>query len=162
SVPMPGPLRPSPPGLRPPGRALLGGLAWLAMLLVALAGCRPGPSPPPAPAPAGPVWFEDVSASLGLDFHHDAGPGEDYRLPLIMGSGGAFLDANGDGLLDVYLVHNGGPKGKRNQLFLQQKDGTFKDSSTGSGLDVAGFGMGVAVGDFDNDGWVDVYVSQYE
>src|SRR5205085_1992659 len=108
----------------------------------------------------GPLWFQDVTDEVGLRFQH-AVPEGDHRMPLIMGSGGAFLDVDNDGLLDIYLLHNGGPAGKKNQLFKQMPDGSFTDVSAGSGLDVAGHGMGVAVGDFDNDGWVDVYVSQY-
>src|SRR5207245_1761146 len=63
--------------------------------------------------------------------------------------------------LDIYLIQNGGPAGSRNRLFHQEPDGRFRDVSKGSGLDVAGFGMGVAVGDVNNDGWVDVLVTEY-
>jgi hypothetical protein len=109
-----------------------------------------------------PVWFCDATAEVGLDFVHEAGPTGSYSMPQITGSGGALLDFDNDGLFDLYLVQNGGPdSGARNKLFHQQRDGTFKDVSAGSGLDIAGWGMGVAVGDFDNDGFVDVYVSQY-
>jgi hypothetical protein len=83
-------------------------------------------------------------------------------MPQIMGSGVALLDFDNDGRLDVYLINNGGPSSSaRNRLFRQRDDGTFEDVSVSSGIDVSGHGMGVAVGDFDNDGWVDVYVSQY-
>jgi hypothetical protein len=109
-----------------------------------------------------PVWFCDATAEVGLDFVHEAGPTGSYSMPQITGSGGALLDFDNDGLFDLYLVQNGGPgSAARNKLFHQQRDGTFKDVSAGSGLDIAGWGMGVAVGDFDNDGFVDVYVSQY-
>src|SRR5205823_3808862 len=74
--------------------------------------------------------------------------------------GCAFLDL-GDGRLGIYLLHNGGPKGKKNQLFRQRPDGTFEDVSKGSGLDVAGYSMGVAVGDVNNDGLHDVLLTQY-
>jgi hypothetical protein len=109
-----------------------------------------------------PVWFRDDTAKVGLDFQHEAGPTGRYFFPQIMGSGGALLDFDNDGLFDLYLIQNGGPNsGIRNRLFHQRKDGNFEDVSAGSGLDIAGHGMGVAVGDMDNDGWVDVYVSQY-
>jgi hypothetical protein len=79
-----------------------------------------------------------------------------------MGSGAALLDFDNDGRFDLYFVQNAGPNSTaRNKLFHQRSDGTFEDVSAGSGLDIAGYGMGVAVGDFDNDGFVDVYVSQY-
>ena len=76
-----------------------------------------------------------------------------------MASGCAFIHEGED--VYVYLLHNGGPKGKKNQLFKRQADGTFKDVSAGSGLDVAGFSMGVAVGDVNNDGLPDVLLTQY-
>ncbi len=133
-----------------------------------LAGCQKSVLPEPAVKSTepcceqtGPPWFEEVTAKSGLDFIHDAGPVGSYFMPQSIGSGGALLDFNNDGLLDLYLIHNGGPKGKTNQLYQQQKDGTFKDVSAGSGLDVAGYCMGVAVADVNNDGFADVLLTQY-
>ncbi len=109
-----------------------------------------------------PVWFREETAQVGLDFLQEAGPIGRYFMPQIMGSGAALLDFDNDGRFDLYLVHNAGPEsGARNRLYHQTTDGRFEDASAGSGLDIAGWGMGVAVGDMDNDGWVDVYVSQY-
>jgi hypothetical protein len=136
------------------GAVLLAGVAAL--------GCRPpADTPPDAPEPEMPPWFADVSREVGLDFVHRVGPLDRYFMPYSVGSGGAFFDYDGDGRLDVYLVQNGGPDGPKNRLFHQEPDGTFRDASKGSGLDVAGYGMGVAVGDFDNDGWPDVLVTEY-
>ncbi len=112
-------------------------------------------------APSGPAWFIDVTEAAGLRFHHDAGPEGDFFMPQALGSGAALFDADGDGRLDILLLHNGGPKGSRHQLFLQQPDGTFRNASAGSGLDVAGYGMGVAIGDVDNDGKPDVLITEY-
>jgi hypothetical protein len=133
------------------------------LLLSLASGCRRPEAVSPAPdSDDGSVWFRDATAEVGLDFVHEAGPVGNYFMPQIMGSGGAALDFNKDGRLDLYLVQNGGPKSSaRNRLYRQREDGRFEDVSEGSGLDIAGWGMGVAVGDFDNDGWVDVYVSQY-
>jgi hypothetical protein len=103
-----------------------------------------------------------VTDKVGLDFVHDAGPVDgQYFLPQIVGSGAALFDFDGDRRLDIYLLHNGGPKGKKNQLYRQQRDGTFKDVSAGSGLDFSGYCMGVAVGDVNNDGRPDVLVTMY-
>jgi hypothetical protein len=131
----------------------------LALSLAAVAGCRDAG---PQPSPAGPLLFQDVTAQVGLSFVHDAGQPGDYFMPQIVGSGVALFDFDNDGRLDIYLVHNAGPSSKStNRLFHQEKDGRFRDVSAGSGLDIAGYGMGVAVGDINNDGWPDVLVTQY-
>jgi hypothetical protein len=115
----------------------------------------------PSPAPAEP-WFLDVTGEVGLDFVHDAGPTGKYFMPQIMGSGAAVLDFDNDGRPDLYLVQNAGPDSPAtNRLFRQTEEGRFVDVSKGSGLDVSGRGMGVAVGDVNNDGWVDVVVTEY-
>jgi hypothetical protein len=140
----------------------IGAVGCLAGLL--LPGCRPGAtvsSPATSPAATEPPWFEDVTEAVGLQFTHDAGPTGSYFLPQIMGSGAALFDADNDGRLDVYLLQNAGPDGPRNRLFRQKADGTFEDVSRGSGLDVAGYCMGVAVGDVNNDGLPDVLLTGY-
>ncbi|MCA9262694.1 MAG: CRTAC1 family protein, partial [Planctomycetales bacterium] len=97
-----------------------------------------------------------------LVFQHDARSDESYFMPSSIGSGAAIFDYDGDGLLDVYLLQNGGPdSGKTNQLFRRTPSGTYENVSDGSGLDVAGFGMGVATGDVTNDGKPDVVVTEY-
>jgi enediyne biosynthesis protein E4 len=133
----------------------------LAVFLAAGCARPPGPGPIVANEPDGPPWFEDVTDRVGLTFRHHAGPTGSYFMPQVMGSGVALLDADNDGRLDILLLNNSPGTGAQHALFLQQPDGTFRDASAGSGLDVAGHGMGVAVGDFDNDGRADVYISQY-
>jgi enediyne biosynthesis protein E4 len=102
-----------------------------------------------------------VTDDVGLSFVQDPGPVDGrYFMPQIVGSGAALFDMDGDGRLDLYLVNNGGPGGRPNALFHQEPDGTFRDVGRGSGLDVAGYGMGVAVADVNNDGRPDVVVTE--
>jgi hypothetical protein len=131
-------------------------------LLVAIAlGCTAAP-PNDDTEPGPPPWFEDITKQSGLNFVHDAGKPGRYFMPQIMGSGAALFDFNNDGRLDIYLIQNGGPdSGSKNQLYRQEKDGRFTNVSAGSGLDVAGYGMGVAIGDVNNDGWPDVLLTGY-
>src|SRR5258707_5789253 len=82
-------------------------LAGLCLLPLACSGSR-DPAPRPA-EPAGPPWFVDVTDEVGLDFIHDAGTERRYAMPQIVGSGAALFDFDGDGLLGIYLVNNGGP-----------------------------------------------------
>jgi hypothetical protein len=133
----------------------------LLLLLVLGLGCqRPVASVPQTST--GPPWFVDVTDEVGLHFVHDAGPVGNYFMPQIVGSGAALFDFNGDGLLDILLLQNGGPNSRStNRLFRQERDGRFTDVSAGSGLDVAGYGMGVAIGDVNNDGWPDVFITEY-
>jgi hypothetical protein len=135
----------------------------LFLLLLGVPGCG-SPVPPLAVAEPDPdvPWFEDVAEKLGVDFRQSPGPTGSFFMPQVMGSGLAILDANNDGKLDLLFLNNAGPgSGARHQLYLHQPDGKFRNASSGSGLDIEGYGMGVAVADIDNDGWVDVYISQY-
>jgi enediyne biosynthesis protein E4 len=139
-------------------------LALLGLVFGSSAGCSRGPSAAPIDVGASqPPWFVDVTQEVGLDFVHDPGPIDgSYFMPQSLGSGAALFDFDNDGRLDIYLLQNGGPRShSKNRLFQQQPDGHFKDVSAGSGLDFAGYCMGVAIGDVNNDGLPDVYVSEY-
>jgi hypothetical protein len=111
-------------------------------------------------------FFTEITDLSHLDFIHDPAVDGSYYMPESIGSGGAFLDYDNDGDLDIYLI-NGAEHGTKkiyqtplkNRLFRQEADGIFRDVTEESGLGDTGYGMGVAVGDIDNDGDVDVYIS---
>src|SRR5271157_1990698 len=129
------------------------------------------PAPQTGAAPALPT-FEDVTEKSGINFRHSFG---EQKLSSIMeatGSGCAWIDYNNDGLLDLYVVSgryiDGATKfSKRdgvdatNHLYRNNGDGTFTDVTAQAGVGGKGFGMGVTVGDFDNDGYEDIYVTNY-
>ncbi|PYI87589.1 MAG: CRTAC1 family protein, partial [Verrucomicrobia bacterium] len=108
------------------------------------------------------MLFEDVTAQSGILFIHDSGATGHYFMPEHVGSGAALFDFDNDGRLDLYLVQCGGPgSASRNQLYRQEANNTFRNVSEGSGLDVAGYGMGATAGDINNDGLPDVLVTEY-
>jgi len=115
---------------------------------------------------AGPAWFEDITAEAGVDFKHVSGHADRFLMPEIMGGGGALFDIDNDGDLDLYLVNSGSlhetvntNNPPTNQLYLNNGDGTFTNITGGSGADDSGYGMGCAVGDFNNDGFADIYIT---
>ncbi len=109
------------------------------------------------------VVFRDVTAQAGIRFRHNAGKAGRKWLPETMGSGCAFLDADGDGWLDILLINSKDwkPRGRRSlpALYRNNRDGTFTDITAGSGLDVETYGLGVAAADYDNDGRQDLYLT---
>jgi hypothetical protein len=116
-----------------------------------------------------PVVFEDVTGESGLgSFHHKSGTAEKRFILEVPGSGVAILDYDNDGWPDIYLV-NGSTfaalKGKeappRAALFHNNHDGTFTDVTVKAGVANERWGFGVAVGDYDNDGWPDMYVANF-
>jgi hypothetical protein len=137
---------------------------WIA-LASALAALAAAPTRPPALA-AAPVTFTDVTAAAGITFNHNSGRAGKKYLPETLGSGAAFFDADGDGWLDVLLVNSRDwqPRGRKSlsALYRNNGNGTFTNLTAGSGLDVELYGMGVAVGDYDNDGRPDVYITALE
>ena len=115
-----------------------------------------------------PALFEEVPPSVsGIHWSHDNAMSPERFLPETLGPGCAFLDYDNDGWMDIYLV-NSGPcdfykpaKPPRNALYKNNRDGTFTDVTEKAGVAGGTFGMGVAVGDYDNDGWPDIFVTSY-
>jgi hypothetical protein len=116
-----------------------------------------------------PIIFSDITHTAGLDkFHHVSGTHDKSTILETPGSGVALLDYDNDGWLDIYLL-NGSTipalKGKepppRAMLFHNNHDGTFTDVTEKAGVANERWGFGVAVGDYDNDGWPDIYVSNF-
>jgi hypothetical protein len=119
-------------------------------------------------APAATPAFEEIEpAASGIRWVHDNALSPEHYLPEALGPGCAFLDYDNDGWMDIYLV-NSGPsdffqpaKLLRNALYRNNRDGTFTDVTDKAGVAGGTFGMGVAVGDYDNDGWPDLFVTAY-
>ena len=152
-------------------RNRLGGLASVLMAL-ALAGCGRAPTPgastqaerPPEIAlPA--VRFVDVTEEAGIDFVHFNGAEGDKLLPETMGAGVAFFDYDGDGDPDLFLVNSAPWPGREmspaptHRLYRNDGAGRFEDATREAGLDKVFYGQGVAVGDYDNDGRPDLYIT---
>jgi hypothetical protein len=143
-------------------------LAFITLLLVLGIGIWIFSEPKPLaidnkkPSEFYPAWLEDITEKSKLDFIHDPGPVDgNYFMPQSIGSGAALFDFDGDGRLDIFLLQNGGEKGKPCQLFHQLANGQFENVSKGSGLDIPGYNMGVAIGDINHDDKLDVLVTQY-
>ena len=140
-----------------------------ALLLGVLVACRSSETGSEGP------WFIDVASETGLAFTHQSTRTDDYSYPEVIGSGVALFDSDNDGDLDVFLVQ-GRPgaaaleaKELRSRLFRNDLESgatgprlRFVDVTEQSGLSVSGHGMGVAAGDYDNNGCVDLYVTSLE
>jgi len=115
---------------------------------------------------AGPIVFEEIAAKCGLDFTSNSSPTANKNQPETMVAGVALLDYDNDGFLDVYLVNGAAIPSLRkegpqywNRLYHNNHDGTFTDVTQKAGVAGEGYGIGVAVGDYDNDGWPDIYLA---
>ena len=139
-------------------------IACMTVMLGCAAGCR-RPSESTNSASSAKPWFEEIAARAGIDFVHHSGHKDRHYLPEIMGGGAALFDMDNDGFLDLYLIQSGdlfdASAGTGNRLYRNRGNGTFEDVTEASGAGVHGYGMGVAAGDFDNDGYTDLYVTNF-
>ena len=135
------------------------------------------PKTPPTPGPQGksPVLFTDITAASKINFKHFGSPTSKKFLLETMGGGVGVFDFNNDGRMDLFFTNgallseelpaNAIPEKSEekfwNRLYQQQADGTFQDVTERAGLRGSGYSMGVAVGDFNNDGFEDLYVTGY-
>src|SRR4051812_14217586 len=172
-------------------RAVLGAAAGATLAAWGPSGCGPSVTPPVVAKPQSPrvaevvesevlpaVRFVDVTPEAGLRFVHCNGAAGEKLLPETMGSGVAVLDYDGDGDQDLFFVNSapwpgGGEQakdnGERNRLqtpmqalYRNNGAGHFEDVTAEAGLDTRFFGMGAAVGDYDNDGDPDLYVTSLQ
>jgi hypothetical protein len=134
------------------------------------AGCQPDETPKPneeqvtsASKPTT-LWFRTAPKNTGIDFRHHSGHENEYLFPEIMSGGVACIDYNNDGWWDLYFIQGGKLKNQAdqtetNRLFRNQGDGTFEDVTTEAKVGDPSYGMGAVVGDYDNDGQADIYVT---
>jgi len=119
-------------------------------------------------SPEPPAFGEIPPSASGITWIHKSGRSPEFYLPETLGGGGGFIDYDNDGWMDLYFVNSGkcdfyDPHPPlRNALYHNNRDGTFTDVTERAGVAGGGFGQGLAVGDYDGDGWPDLYVTQYE
>jgi enediyne biosynthesis protein E4 len=114
-----------------------------------------------------PLFLQVLPSASGIHWVHENAMSDNRYLPETLGPGCAFLDFDNDGWIDIYLVNSGScdfwtpTKPLRNALYKNNRDGTFTDVTERAGVAGGTFGMGVAVADYDNDGWPDIFVTSY-
>ena len=134
---------------------------------VALDGRQQGDKASTTRPPDSPILFENVARDAGLDFHHTNGASPEKYMVETMGSGGLFFDYNRDGWLDIFLVDGGSvanrqvPSRAQHRLYRNCGNGTFEDVTAASGIAHSEYGMGACAADYDNDGWIDLYVTNF-
>ena len=114
------------------------------------------------------IQFVDVTQKAGINFRHVNGAEGAYHLPETLGAGGAFFDTDNDGFLDIYLVNSGywgkpsPAKETMSRLYRNNRDGTFTDITETAGVaNLGNYGQGAASADYNNDGNIDLYVTNF-
>ena len=129
------------------------------------AGASPQKKTAAKPFSAQEIWFSDVTAAAGIDFHLTCGSLDKRYIMDSMCGGIAVFDYDNDGWMDIYLVNGStledlhAGKCHPGKLYRNNHDGSFRDVTAKSGLNHCGWGFGIAVGDYDNDGWEDLYIT---
>jgi hypothetical protein len=141
---------------------------WRSPIGLVIALCLTAPGLPAGQQPSSAeVVFRDVAPAAGVSVTHVNGASPDKYFAEIMGSGGLFFDFDDDGWIDIFIVDGGSiadPRvatTARHRLFRNRQNGTFEDVSAQSGIRHGEYGMGACAGDYDNDGAVDLYVTNY-
>ncbi len=116
-------------------------------------------------------FFQEIGQEIGLDFVHSIGADNMKNIVETVGGGAAFIDYDQDGYIDIYMTSGtwieGFSKSEKpgkmpeNRLYHNQQDGTFEDVTKKAGVGGPWYSMGITVGDFNNDGFPDIYVSNY-
>ena len=136
----------------------------------------PKTPPPPGPQARSPVTFTNITAQSGVNFVHASAKTPGKYLLETMGGGIAIFDYDNDGRMDLFFTNGAALKQSMskddlpdkseprywNRLFQQKQDGTFRDVTERAGLKGVGYSMGAAAADYDNDGFIDLFVSGYK
>jgi hypothetical protein len=156
-----------------------GGFAFLFIFLLTISACQSNnksssgsPKQPSATVPAANGdYFQEIGKEIGIDFVHSIGDKELTNIVESSGAGAAFLDYDQDGFIDLYVCSGTWIKGlssgdkpdelPHNHLYHNRGDGTFEDVTKKAGVGGPWYSMGVTVGDYNNDGYPDLYVSNY-
>lgn len=153
-------------------------LVLLFIVLLAIAGCNSNNKSTPtkenklvnAPAANG-DFFQEITEGIGIDFKHSIGDDHLSNLVESVGGGAAFLDYDQDGFLDIYICNGAHIEGLsegdkptedlQNQLYRNLQNGTYENVTVKAGVGDKGYGMGMTIGDFDNNGYPDIYISNH-